>query len=183
MRKWWRELSPVPRAAVVGAVVFAFYFGGQLLIFQDSLDSALFGALLYSLFLAGGTYFAEKRLRRTKARLDEHGQSLMFLRYPNSLPGSLSGVWQMGIATPAPGRIDFQPAVYDGLIPSGRTKALTRLSITDAPPRKTNRNDNKHGVPFGFQVVTLDSDGVVIEIAASPATLEKIHDAVEPASS
>jgi hypothetical protein len=107
----------------------------------------------------------------------------MLLRYPNRLPGSLSGVWQMGIATPAPGRIDFQPAVYDELIPSGRSRALTGLRATGIPPRSASRDDNKQAVPSGFQVITLDSDGGAIEIAATPATLQKIQDAVEPASS
>lgn len=179
MGKWWREISPIQRAAVVGAVVFAFYFGGQVLITRESLDSALFGALVYSLLLAAGTYFGEKRLRRTKARLDEHGQSLMFLRYPNARPGSLSGIWEMGIATPAPGRIDFQPAVYDELIPSGRSKALTGLKATGSPPRKTNHQNNKHGVPFGFMVITFDSDGGLVEIAAAPGTLQQLYEAIE----
>jgi hypothetical protein len=183
MRKWWRVLPPGVRVALIGAVAFAVYVGTNLLIFRDRLDDALFSALVYSLVVAGGLYFTQKRFRRTAARLEEHGQSLMFLRYPNNLPGSLSGVWQMGIATPGPGRIDFQPAVYDELIPSGRGRALTGLRSTGLPPRMASRNDNKQAVPFGFQIIALNSDGGVIEIAASPATLQKIQDAVEPASS
>lgn len=156
---------------------------GGGLIFGDAFDSALVSGLFYALILAGGTYFTQKRFRRTTARLDEKGQSLMFLRYPNSLPGSLSGVWQMGIATPAPGRIDFQPAVYDELIPSGRSRAFTALRTTGMPPRVSTRQDNKQAVPLGFQIITLESDSGVIEIAASPASLQKLLDAVEPASS
>lgn len=125
----------------------------------------------------------QKRFRRTAARLEEHGQSLMFLRYPNSLPGSLSGIWQMGVATPAPGRIDFQPAVYDELIPSGRSRALTGLNVSPAPARKADRHDNKQAVPLAYQIISMESDGGVIEIAASPDTLQKIQEAVQPASS
>jgi hypothetical protein len=87
----------------------------------------------------------------------------------------------VGIASPTAGRVDFQPAVYDELIPSGRSQALTGLQAIGMPPRIASRNDNKQAVPFGFQVITLDSDGGVIEIAASPTTLKKIQDAVEPA--
>ncbi|MFF1253513.1 hypothetical protein ACFVYC_13565 [Pseudarthrobacter sp. NPDC058329] len=108
---------------------------------------------------------------------------MMFLRYPNSPPGSLSGIWQMGVANPGPGGIDFQPAVYEELIPSGRSKSLNGLRTTDLPPRASNRHDNKQAVPFGFQIITLDSDGGLIEIAVSPATLQRIQDAVEPAPS
>lgn len=107
----------------------------------------------------------------------------MFLRYPNSLPGSLSGIWQMGVATPAPGRIDFQPAVYDELIPSGRSRALTGLNVSPAPARKADRHDNKQAVPLAYQIISMESDGGVIEIAASPDTLQKIQEAVQPASS
>jgi hypothetical protein len=182
MRKWWRELPPGLKVVVIGVLAFATYLGMNLLLFRDRFGDALFSALLYTLLIAGGLHFTQKRFRRTKARLDEHGQSLMFLRYPNARPGSLSGVWQMGIASPTAGRIDFQPAVYDELIPSGRSRGLTGLQATGMPPRIASRNDTKQAVPFGFQIITLDSDGGVIEIAASPATLKKIQDAVEPAS-
>ena len=182
MRIWWRELPPGLRVVVIGVLVFATYLGMNLLLFRDRFDDALFTALFYTLVIAGGLHFTQKRFRKTKARLDEQGQSLMFLRYPNARPGSLSGVWQMGIASPTAGRIDFQPAVYDELIPSGRSRAIAGLQAIGMPPRIASRNDNKQGVPFGFQIITLDSDGGVIEIAASPATLKKIQDAVEPAS-
>ncbi|WP_224026261.1 hypothetical protein [Arthrobacter sp. NicSoilC5] len=168
--------------ALIAIVAFAVYTGGGL-IFGEAFDSALVNGLCYALILAGGTYFTQKRFRRTAARLEQRGQSLIFLRYPNSLPGSLSGVWQMGIATPSPGRIDFQPAVYDELIPSGRSRALTGLLVSPAPARKADRHDNKQAVPFGYQIITLESDGGVIEIAASPGTLQKILESVAPAPS
>ncbi|MFF1253514.1 hypothetical protein ACFVYC_13570 [Pseudarthrobacter sp. NPDC058329] len=57
MSKWWRDLSPGLRAAIVGALAFAFYTGCLLLIFRDSLDSALVSGLFYALIFAGGTYF------------------------------------------------------------------------------------------------------------------------------
>lgn len=167
---------------MISVVAFIVYAGGLLLIFRESIGGALFNALLYTLFLAGGTYFTQKRFRKTAARLEEHGQSLMFLRYPNSRPGSLSGVWQMGVATPSTGRIDFQPAVYDELIPSGRSRALTGLHVAGMLPRIADRNDTRHGVPFGFRIMTMESDGGAIELAASPDMLQKIQKAVETAS-
>lgn len=115
MRIWWRELPPGLRVVVIGVLVFATYLAMNLLLFRNRFDDALFTALFYTLVIAGGLHFTQKRFRKTKARLDEQGQSLMFLRYPNARPSSLSGVWQMGIASPTAGRIDFQPAVYDEL--------------------------------------------------------------------
>jgi hypothetical protein len=182
MKKWWHELPPSRRVAVISVVAFVVYAGGLLLIFRENIGGALFNALLYTLFLAGSIYFTQKRFRKTAARLQEHGQSLMFLRYPNSRPGSLSGVWQMGVATPSPGRIDFQPAVYDELIPSGRSRALMGLHVAGVLPRIAGRNDTRHGVPFGFRIMTMESDGGTIELAASPDTLQKIQKAVGTAS-
>lgn len=178
MRKWWRELSPSWRVSAISVVVFILNAGGLLLIFHASIGGALFKAFLYTLFLAGGTYFTQKRFRKTVARLEEHGQSLMFLRYPNSRPGALSGVWQMGIANPSPGRIDFQPAVYDELIPSGRSRALTGLHAADMPPRIAGRNDTRHGVPVGFRIIIMESDGGTLELTAHSDTLQKIQNAV-----
>ncbi|TQJ36756.1 hypothetical protein FBY36_4064 [Arthrobacter sp. SLBN-122] len=162
MRKWWRALPPSLRVAVIGVFAFSFYMGGGL-IFGEAFDSALVSGLFYALILAGGTYFTQKRFRGTAARLDERGQSLMFLRYPNSLPGSLSGVWQIAIATPAPGRIDFQPAVYDELIASGRSRALTALRTTGSlPARTTSRpcRSASRSSPWSQLAVALSSQPV-----------------------
>jgi hypothetical protein len=100
MRKWWRELPPGLRVVMIGVLAFATYLGMNLLLFRDRFDDALFSALLYTLVVAGGLHFTQKRFRRTKARLDEHGQSLMFLRYPNARAGTLSGVWQWVLPAP-----------------------------------------------------------------------------------
>lgn len=179
MRKW------AAKHPVLSSALFAI-LGGVVVLFVDmllgrTLDTAIVNAVFWMLFFWGSSYFAQKRTRKTKARLDEHGQSLMFLRYPDSRPGSLSGVWQMGVATSSQGRIDFQPAVYEDLVPSGRSRALTGLHSTRSQPRKADRRDNKQAVPLGFRVVTFDSDGGPIEIAASPDTLQKIQEAVESA--
>jgi hypothetical protein len=157
--------------------------GGVLILAVDlllarRLDQATFNAIFYALFIGGGWYFTMKKFRKTAARLAEHGQTVMFLRYPNSLPGSLSGIWDMGVATPAPGRIEFQPAVYDTLVPTGRSKSLTGLRVL-AAPRRRERNDKKQGIPSRFQIMALQSDGEVIEIAASPETLQKIQETLE----
>lgn len=180
MEKWAAKhpiLLSVLAALVGGIVAVAVdVFLGQ------RLDSAVLNSVFLMLFLGGSAYFGQKRVRKTKARLDEQGQSLMFLRYPDTLPGSLSGVWQMGVATPAPGRIDFQPVVYEDLVPTSRSRALTGLQSAPSPPRKSDRHDNKQAVPYGFEVISMDSDGGTNEIAASPDTLQKIQEAVEPTS-
>jgi hypothetical protein len=52
-----------------------------------------------------------RNVRKTKQRLDEQGQLRAFIRFPDSLPGSLSGIWNQGVATPGAGTVRFQAAV------------------------------------------------------------------------
>jgi hypothetical protein len=172
----WGTKHPGLLAMLVGAAACILILTFELLLGRR-LDDATASAVFYALLMSGGWYFTSKRFGKTSARLAEHGQVVIFLRYPNSLPGSLSGIWDMGVVTPASGRIEFQPVVYDTLIPTGRSKSLTGLSVL-SPPRRAERRDSKQGIPWGFQVMALQSDRGVIEIAASPETLQKIQEAI-----
>lgn len=174
--KEWGAMHPALRAALVGAVVWAVILGAGVAS-GSPLDDALANAVFYALLAGGGLFFAAKQVRATAGTLDRDGQALVYLRYPNSLPGSLSGIWEMGVATPGPCRIDFQPAVYDELIPSGRSKVLAALRVL-SPPRKATHKDSKQGLPFDFQIITLESDRGVIEIAASIDILQRIQEAI-----
>ena len=175
MREWGVK-HPGLLALLVG-VVGSILVVTVDLIFGRSLAGAISNAVFYALFIGGGWYFTLKRMRKTSARLAEHDQLLMYLRYPNALPGSLSGIWDMGVATPVPGRIEFQPSVYDTLVPSGRSRTLTGLRIV-SPPRQAEHKDSKQGIPWRFQIMTLESDVGVIEIAASPQILQKLQETV-----
>lgn len=39
-------------------------------------------------------------------------------------------------------------------------------------PGIAGRNDTKHGVPFGFRIMTMESDSGTTELAASPDTIQ-----------
>ncbi|MDQ1053097.1 hypothetical protein QE394_001025 [Arthrobacter sp. SORGH_AS 212] len=176
----WRDWvggHPILHAVLVGIATGFLWLGVSLILGRNAGFAAING-IFYGLAVAAMTLFAQRRFRKTDARLDERGQALMFLRYPDARPGSLSTIWQMGIADPAPGRIDFQPAVYEDLVPTGRSKALTGIGSISAP-RYAHREDNRHDVPPGFQVVSAESDGGLIEIAARPKTLQRIREAIE----
>lgn len=181
MRKWG-EIHPALRAVLVGAVACAVILVASLFAGQ-SLEDAMANAIFYGLMIGGGVFFMTKRFQTAAERLDEHGDLVVFLRFPRSSPGSLSSVWRMGIAVPGAQRIEFQPIVDDSLTPSGRGMTFTGVGLADIPVRKADRHDNQQDVPFDFRIITLDSDGGVVEIAAGPATLQKIQDAIGPASS
>jgi len=181
MRKWG-GMHPALRAVLVGAAACAVILAAGL-IAGESLEDAIANAVFYALMIGGGVFFLTKRFPTAAEKLDEHGTLVIFLRFPGSPPGSLSSIWRMGIARPGAERIDFQPIVDDTLIPNGRSKALTGLGAAAIPTRKTDRHDHQQDVPLDFQILTLDSDDGVIEIAASRATLQKIERAVGSASS
>lgn len=177
MRKWG-EIHPALRAVLVGVVAFAITLAVGLIV-EGSLEDAAANAVFYALVVGGGVFFMTKRFTAAAEKLDQRGDLVVFLRFPDSAPGSLSSIWQMGIASPGTHRIDFQPIVDDRLVPNGRSKALTGLGAADLPMRRASRHDFEQDVPLGFQIITLDSDGGVIEIAASPATRQKIQHAVD----
>ncbi len=179
MRKWG-EMHPALRAVLVGVVAFAAILAAGLIVGGD-LDDAVANAAFYALMIGGGVFFLT-RFPTDIAKLNEPGTLVIFLRLPDSSPGSLSSTWQVGIASPGPGRIDFQPTVHNELIPSGRSKALTGLRATGSPPRKASRHDGKQEVPLDFHIISLNSDRGVIEIAASPATLQNLQRAVSTPS-
>jgi len=181
MRKWG-EMHLALRAVLVGAVACAVILAASLIAGQ-SLDDAAANAIFYAMMIGGVVFFMTKRFQTAAERLDEHGDLVVFLRFPQSSPGSLNSVWRMGIAVPGAERIEFQPIVDDTLTPSGRGRTLTGVGVVDVPVRKANRHDNQQDVPLDFRIITLGSDGGVIEIAGGPATLQKIEHAIESESS
>lgn len=112
MRKWVRRHPYL--ALAVGYVLFYVIAVGVRMLFGtrdilDALVSAFLDTLVYG-FLA---VVQIRRVRNTNQRLAEQGQFRVYIRYPDSLPGSLSGIWNQGIVTPGEASLRFQPAVYD----------------------------------------------------------------------
>ena len=178
MRKWAAEHS-VLLAAIVLGLTGAAIFGVELAL-GDRVDDAAFSAVFWVIMLGLSWFFTAKRLRNTADRLAERGQVLAYIRYPNSRPGSLSGIWNMGVATLAPGRLEFQPAVYDTLEPSGRPTSL--LVLGAAPEvRRITRQERKYVSHPGFQVMTLATERGDVELAAGIGTIQRIRDLVVPA--
>lgn len=142
-------------------------FGRPLL---DAFIEATFWTVLSGIALV----FELRRTRRVKARLEEKGQIRAFLRYPDALPGSLSGIWNMGIATPGAETIHFQPAVYDTLEPSGRPTQIKVLKVLPGRRPISGKERKYIGGIGNLQVLSLLSDQGKVEIAASPDSLASL---------
>ncbi len=176
MKNWVRQHPYVALAA--GYVVFFFIAGAVWLVFSpgDLADAAV-GAFMNTLVYWLLAFFQIRNLRKTSARLKEHGQLKAYIRYPESRPGSLSGIWNQGIVTPAAGSIQFQPAVYDNLEASGRATTLTVEKVL--PQRwKVTGKDRKYIGSFGMYAVTALTDHGKVEIAAGPESLDRLAEAL-----
>jgi len=90
MRKWG-EMHPALRAVLVGAAACAVILAASLIAGQ-SLDDAAANAIFYAMMIGGVVFFMTKRFQTAAERLDEHGDLVVFLRFPQSSPGSLNSV-------------------------------------------------------------------------------------------
>lgn len=176
MRTWARHH---PYAALaVGYIVFFLISTAIWLAFHDgNLADAAAGAGMNTLVYWLLAIFHIRNLRRTAARLRARGQVRVFIRYPDSRPGSLSAIWNQGIATPAAGLLEFQPAVYDNLEASGRPTTL-RIHEVQPERRKVTGKDRKYLTGFGIRALTLLTDHGTVEVAANPESLDRLAETV-----
>ncbi|WP_157940143.1 hypothetical protein [Arthrobacter ruber] len=176
MKNWVRR-HPYMALAFGYVIFFVFATAVWLVVSQRSLVDALISGFMYTLIYWLFAMFQLRNVRKTKRRLDEHGQFKAFIRYPESRAGSLSEIWNQGVATPDAGSIRFQPAVYDSLEPSGRP---TDLKVQRVLPdrRKIIGKERKYLPAFGYLAVTLLTDGGKVELAASPDALDKLTEVV-----
>ncbi|ALE04761.1 hypothetical protein AL755_03480 (plasmid) [Arthrobacter sp. ERGS1:01] len=171
MKKWVRKH---PYLALTVGYIFLFVFGtGIWLVTRHDLAYALTTSFAWTLIYGLFAVFQVRRRIKAKARLEDHGQVMIYLRYPDSRPGSLNGIWNQGIATPSPRALQFQPAVYDTLEPSGRS---TTINIQELLPdrRKLNGNDRKYIPAYGLRAMALMTDKGNVEIAATSESLDKL---------
>ncbi|MBT2551476.1 hypothetical protein [Arthrobacter sp. ISL-5] len=165
---------------------FAVAWGAGIALFISwghPLDQVLFNAGLWALFVAGSWYFDARRQRETASRLDSQGGMLVYIRYPDSLTGSLSRLWNTGVASfDETSALKFQPAVYDTLEPSGRPTTFRVLAATPSGPRSIERNEAKYVTHRGFQVIRFSTDKGDIDVAGRPESLRKILDTVTGSS-
>ncbi len=100
---------------------------------------------------------------------------MAYIRYPDSPAGSLTSIWNQGIATPSTGSIHFQPAVYDTLEPSGRA---TTIKVQELLPqrRKLRGKDGRYIQVPGLEAMTLLTDEGKVDVAARPESLDKMSE-------
>jgi hypothetical protein len=172
MKKW----IDAHRKLVALVVLACVYAAGMALFvtWGRPLDETLISAAIWFVFTVFAWYLDARRQRKTAAKLADQGGLLVYIRYPDSLPGSLSGIWNMGVATLDEVRgMKFQPAVYDTLEPSGRATTFhTLTAVTE--PKEIGMKDRWHVTRPGFRTIRLGSEKGDIEVAAAPESLRKI---------
>lgn len=179
MRKWIRE-HPTRAAVLVFLAVWLLIMGVNVAVHRR-LDDALFNSTFYALFMAGGMYLQQKRMRKTGAKLAADGKLLLWIRYPDARPGSLSSIWNMVVTTAGPGETVFQPAVYDTAEPSGRPVKLRVLELA-AQRRETTGQDRKYITDRSVLAVMAVTDKGRLEIAGTPENLDQLSAAIASAA-
>lgn len=172
MKDWVRAH---PYLTLAMGYVFFFVFTTALwwVFGPHDLENALITAAVWTLGYFLFAVFQTRQRRKSKARLDEQGQFLAYIRYPGFRPGSLSSIWNQGIAQASTGSLHFQPAGYDTLEPSGRPTTITVQSLLP-DRRKVNGKDRKYILVNGLQAMTLMTDNGKAEIAARPDALDTL---------
>jgi hypothetical protein len=168
------------RKAVALVVLACAYAAGVVLFVSwgQDLEETIFNAVIWFVFTVVTWYLDARRQRKTAAKLADQGGLLVYIRYPDSRPGSLSGIWNMGVATFETAAMRFQPAVYDTLEHSGRPTTFAALAPVSSEPRKIDRTDHKYVTHQGFQVIRLATDKGDIEVATAPDSLRKILEVI-----
>jgi hypothetical protein len=162
MRKWMTAHRQVVRATVIAVVLAAAVAIWVRLghpLGQTLVTAAVYAALMVSVH--------HLTTRNTDARLDAQGAILVYVRYPDVLPGSLSGIWELGVATfEEPARMRFQPAASETLQAVGRATTFSALAAASPEPRKINRKERKC-VPYQVvDAIRLTTDKGDMEVAA-----------------
>ena len=102
MKQWVRR-HPYLALAFGYVVFFVFTSAAWLVIGARDLVDALLSGFIYSSIYGLFSLFQLRNVRKTKQRLDQNGQFRAFIRYPDSRPGSLSGIWNRALQPPTPG--------------------------------------------------------------------------------
>lgn len=179
MRTWARHRPYL--AAFLGYVV-VFVVGTAIWLAFSARDpvGTLFKGLTNSAIYWLIAVVYVRKTREQARRLSEHGEMRAFIRYPDSLPGSLSGIWNPGIVTPSEGALRFQPTVHEDLEPSGRP---THFCLGDISERWVITGKDRKYLPsaFGCKAITLATDKGRVELAASPESLDLLE-GIRPAA-
>ena len=170
LRTWGREhpyLGAFIGLVVIAAVSIAAWLA---LSGRDPVDAA-FGGLSNVVVYWLITVVYLRATRKERKELAGKGQLRAFIRYPDSLPGSLNGIWNPGVVTPTEGTLRFQPAVYESLDSVGRA---TNFTVADVSERWTITGKDRKYLPAsaGYEAVTLATDKGRVELAASPESLD-----------
>jgi hypothetical protein len=108
----------------------------------------------------------------------ERGLIECAVRYPNSIPGSLSDRWERGLAEVRDGRIAFRPLGVDASSP-GQVREFSQLSSIRllGPPSKKPAE-----LPRSWKIAACETDKGALEVAAGEPALSLLADQSAPNS-
>lgn len=173
MREWvWKHrMAAFPLAVVLMTFV-------SLLAHRASGNTwsyGIFSTLFYFVWWGGLYYLYARQTRKRKNVLATRG-IFVYLRYPDSRPGSLQDMWAGGTAICHPHQIVFQEVMSGSDVPLGRPITLDILGPA-GPPQSVSGGKSRR-IPPGLRVLVLALPHGTVEIAAEPAALEELEQQV-----
>ncbi len=97
--KWVRR-HPYLALAFGYVLVFVLAVAAWLVFDPSDPATVMFRTFMNTLVYWLFALFHVRNVRKTKQRLDAHGQFRAFVRYPDPRPGSLSGIWNQASQRP-----------------------------------------------------------------------------------
>ena len=147
-------------------------------LFGDAVDVAALSASFYVAVLGVMYLILSRRRRKTLRKLSEQGQVECYLRRPEAPVGDRYRKWNVGLVTPAPGLLTFQPVLGRTSIARGEPFDIHIHAArgTRYPPTKW---DKFNRLEPNAIVLPLRADEGLVEVAGQAATLDKLQGSLE----
>jgi hypothetical protein len=148
----------------------------------DAVDVAAVSAAFYVVALGATFLVLSRRRRKTLRKLSERGQVECYIRRPEAPRGDRYRKWNIGLVTPAPGLLTFQPVLGRTSIARGEPFEI-RISASRGPRYPAERWDKFNRLEPHAIVWPVQTDDGPFEVAGQAATLDKLQASLEGASS
>jgi hypothetical protein len=146
-----------------------------------AVDVAAVSAAFYVVALGAMFVVLSRKRRKTLRKLSERGQVECYIRRPEGPRGDRYRKWNIGLVTPAPGLLIFQPVLGRTSIARGEPFEIC-IQASGGPRYPATRWDKFNRLEPHAIVWPLQTDEGPLEVAGQSATLDKLQASLEGAS-
>ncbi|WP_045731093.1 hypothetical protein [Pseudarthrobacter chlorophenolicus] len=140
----------------------------------DTAGDAAIGTVIYVFIIGLMFLFLVRRRRKTLRKLAEKGQIECYIRRPQAPKSDRYRKWNIGLVTPSPGTLTFQPVLGRTSIARGEPFNI-RIQATSGPRYAATKWDKFNRLEANALVLPLQTDEGPVDVAARAATLDRIE--------